>query len=195
MHDLDDVLAAVGFGVASTGATEAALRRLVATAAVDPLAGRVTLQRLLPLLLARAQRRGVATGAAFDELVGAAWIVIATYDVRRRPGCLAAALVTDAEHHTFRSPARRRSSGELPADVDFDTMTAAREGEADPVVELAAVFRLGREGGIAPDDLDLLRRLLTAERAEDVAAELRVTSRTIRNRRARITEQLRALAA
>lgn len=193
--DLDDVLAAVGFGVAATAATESALRRLVATATVDPLAGRVALQRVLPLLLARARRRGVATAVAFDELVGAAWIAIATYDVRRSPGCLAAALATDAEHRAFRSPARRRSAGEVPADVDFDALAGTHGGQADPVTELAAVFRLGREGGIAADDLDLLRRLLAADRAEDVATELRVTSRTIRNRRARITEQLRALAA
>jgi hypothetical protein len=193
--DLDDVLAAIGYGVATTAATETALHRLVATASIDPLAGRVVLQRVLPALLTRAARRAGATAAALDELVGAAWIAITTYDVARTPGCLAAALVADAEHRAFRAPARRRWTGEVPADVDFDSMVAARDGEADTLQELAGVFRLARVAGVAPDDLDLLRRLLAADRAEDVAAELRVTSRTIRNRRARITEQLRALAA
>jgi hypothetical protein len=192
--DLDDVLAAAGFGAVATPATEAAFRRLLAIAADDALAGRVALQRLLPGLLARARRHAAGAPQAFEELVGAAWIAIATFDPRRRPSCLAAALVGDAEHRAFRAPLRRRRLAEVATELDFDAVAAA-DTHDDALQELAQVFRIARLGGVADDDIDLLRRLIVAERAEDVAIELNVTSRTVRNRRARITQRLRELAA
>ena len=48
--------------------------------------------------------------------------------------------------------------------------------------------------GSPADDLDLLRRLLSARHAADVAAEFGVTARTVRNRRAAVTGRLRELA-
>ena len=190
--DLDQVLTAIGFGRPSTPACDIALARLVGLAAHDRLAGRVVLQRLLPGLIARAGHRDrIDRGAALDELIGAAWICITTYDARRSPGCLAAALVADAEHLAFRKASRRRWTGEIAGALDLDHVAAVDD---DPIGELAEVFRLARVAQVDQADLDLLRRLLSADRAEDVAAELRVTARTIRNRRARVTDRLRELA-
>ena len=47
----------------------------------------------------------------FDELVGAAWIAITTFDPARSPRCLAAALISDADYRAFRAPRRRASAG------------------------------------------------------------------------------------
>ncbi len=193
IHDLDQVLAAVGYGLATTPANEAALRCLVGHAADDQLAARAVLQRLLPGLLAIVRRRGTAVAEPFDELIGAAWISITTFDGARRPACLAAALIDDARHRAFRAHLRRASAGERPIEFDQDRAPAVI-ADPHPADELRELFAFAIQAGIADTDLDLLRRLVAAQRATDVASELGITARTVRNRRAAITGRLRDLA-
>lgn len=189
--DLDQVLRAVGYETAPSGAAENRLRRLVAIAAHDDLAGRVVVQRLVPGLLAVVRRRRRAEGGdTFDELLGAAWVAIRTFNTERRPSCLAAALITDADYRAFRAPARRRAHDTHPlADVGH----LPDDRDPHPIDELVELFAAARAAGIADDDLDLLRQLIAVPTARELAARLRVTPRTIRNRRDRITDRLREI--
>lgn len=192
ISDLDQVLTAIGFEVAATDAGESALRSLVLRSAHDPLAARVVLQRLLPGLLSYARRRAHVPQAT-DELVGAAWIAITTFDPARRPRCLAAALLADADYRAFRFGWRRAaSSGEVIGDVALDDLAGPPAvSAADEVADLLAD---AVEAGLPPADVALLRRLLDTPSTDAVAAELRVTARTVRNRRSRATDRLRELA-
>jgi hypothetical protein len=63
--------------------------------------------------------------------------------------------------------------------------------------ELAGVLADARAAGVPSADLDLVRQLLRTGSPGQVARDLDVTTRTIRNRRERVTIRLRqaALAA
>ncbi len=189
--DLDQVLTAVGFETPRTPDVEQRLRRLVAIATDDELAARVLVQRLLPGLLAvvRRRRSGGYGDTAFDELLATLWISIRTYNPNRNPSCVAAALISDADYRAFRSAARRRSATERPVAIDDSTVAASHELCASD--ELAELFSEAIEAGIDRDDIEMLRQLVAAPRAIDLARQLNVTPRTIRNRRDRITDRLR----
>jgi DNA-directed RNA polymerase specialized sigma24 family protein len=205
VRDLDDVLLAVGGG--PTGGeivdprAEAKLRALLAVAAHDDLAARVAIERIAPgLVTVAARRRRQGHADAIGELFATAWITVRTFDPRRQPRCLAAALVDDADHRAFRAAHRRRSAGERPVAIDGDGPAA---GVADlagndrpnhPAVELGELFVLAADVGMPRDELDLLRRLLVAGSVDEVAVELEVSDRTVRNRRARAAARLRAIA-
>jgi len=190
--DLGQVLTAVGYEVASSAQNEAALRSLVELAGADELAARAVIQRLLPGLLAVAGKRRIEGNEVFDELVGAAWISIRTFNSARRPACLAAALISDADYRAFRKQWRRSAAAERPTDSHlFDEIESVPcEATED---ELASVFHAAVAGGLPVDDLELLRRLAAATPTADVAASLNVTPRTVRNRRDRATDRLRRI--
>ncbi len=188
---LDEVLTAIGQGRPSTDDADANLRYLVILAASDPLAARVVIQRILPGLVSHVGRRDRwSRGDPVDELVGAAWVAVRTFNPDRRPACLAAALIADADHRAFRAPARRRSSTEIPID-HVTAATVAAPDHRDDWIELAA---LAREAALSDDDAELIRQLVTQPTAADAARALRVSTRTIRNRRARLANQLREVA-
>lgn len=193
LHDLDQILAAVGYQTAWTAVNEAAMRRLVACAADDELAARITIQRILPGLLAAVRRRGGAGGDGLDELVGAAWIAIRTFNPARRPRCVAAALVADADYRAFRSQWRRRCAGERPAGLTPELPPA--HSIETPAQQLSDLLALARSAGVPDGELELVRRVGSEEiSTEELARELQVTARTVRNRRARVTDRLRQLA-
>jgi DNA-directed RNA polymerase specialized sigma24 family protein len=182
---------------------EVVLRRLVEVAVDDDLAARVVLQRILPGLLAvarRRQRRWGGSQDALEELVGAAWITIRTFDPRRRPASLAAALIAGADHRAFVKPLRRRAAAEhavRPHDlVELPADPHATEPEAavDPVQELAALLRAARRAGVAEDDVRFVRDLVRSGSTEELAEELGVSGRAVRYRRARVSERLRRVA-
>jgi DNA-directed RNA polymerase specialized sigma24 family protein len=193
VRDLDAV---VGATQAHVVGSEQALRDLVERAATDQLAARVVLQRLLPGLGALARRRGHVDAAAFDELVGAAWISIVTFDPVRRPASIAAALLADADHRAYRARWRRRSSSEVPVADALDRAPTGPRGttdELDPVTEVADLLAMA--GPVLDrDELVLVHRLLDGETTEEIAATSGVSARTIRSRRARVTSRLRDLA-
>ena len=192
IDDLDDVLVAVGYERPSDPATEQRLRALVVIAATDELAARVVIQRLLPGLLAVVRRRRGITEHVFEELLGAAWIAVRTFNPARSPSSIAASLISDADYGAFRAAGRRRSSGEQPVDLDFTRRPD--DHEPSSCEQLAAVLAEAEEAGIDPADLELIRQWLAAPNATQLAEQLRVTTRTIRNRRRRITNELRAVA-
>jgi hypothetical protein len=191
--DLDGLLALAGFQ-RGDAECDAVLRRLVAVARTDELAARIVLQRILPGLMALARRRRRSGPDVLQHLVAAAWIGIRTFRPGRRPACIAAALVGDADHACFCRPHRRpRSSTEIA----FDPATAtgiADQRQPTPCEELAAVLGDARRAGVPDTELDLVQRLLAHGSTDRLAAELRVTARTVRNRRERVTRRLRQVA-
>lgn len=187
--DLDDLLRAVGFDVAASPATEARLRALVHHAADDELAARVVIQRILPGLLAVVRRRRRWVGDdAFDDLLGAAWVAVRTFNPARRPACLAAALISDADYRAFRAAARRRTADFAPV-AELAHIGDDREPHAAD--ELAQIFREALAAGVPHADIALLGQLIASPTTNDLAARLHVTPRTVRNRRDRIAERLR----
>jgi DNA-directed RNA polymerase specialized sigma24 family protein len=193
LHDLDQILAAVGYQLAWTPTNEAAMRELVLRAAHDELAARIAIQRILPGLLAVVRRRGAGNEDGLDELIGAAWIGVRTFNPARRSTCVAAALVADADYRAFRSRWRRQCIGERPTGLTPDLPHP--EPAETPAQVLADLLERARAAGVPDDDLELIRRA-TADGAstEQLAKEMNVTPRTVRNRRARITDRLRQLA-
>lgn len=190
LHDLDQILLAVGHQTRWSSANEAAMRRLIAHAAYDELAARVAIQRILPGLLAIVRRRGGREGT-LDELIGAAWIGVRTFDPTRRPACLAAALVADADYRAFRMAWRRRSTGELPAGVVPRPLQLVAEAITEEPT-LSSVLTDGAEAGIPDADLALIRDIAEAVPTQELAARLGLTERAVRYRRDRITDRLRA---
>lgn len=185
---LDEIVAAVGGGNDRSVDADRRLRALVERARTDDLAARVVIERLLPGLFTAARRRR-PSHVVFDELLAAAWISIRTYNPARRNSNIAASLLADTEWHAYRRQERRRS--EEPIEVD-DVPALAET--VDPGSELAEVLDTARAAGVAHDDLRLIQLLATHASTEDVARILQVTARTIRNRRERVTAELRRVA-
>ena len=194
LHDLDQVLAAVGYEVERTTRTEAALRQLVMIARTDELAARVVVQRLIPGLLAVVRRRAAGQRASecFEELLGAAWISIRTFNPSRQPSTIAASLISDADYLAFRSARRRRSSQEQPTEFDADSLAAPVISNA--AEELADLLALARASHIRDEDLVFVQHLLDAATLNGAARAMQITPRTLRNRRDRVTSELRKLA-
>lgn len=202
-HPLDPVLEAVGFlGATNDSAADSALHRLVVLAAADELAARVVLQRILPALVAIARRRGPMCGgpqAAFTELLAAAWIVIRTYPVERRPNKVAANLVRDAEYHAFVRAHRLRSSKEevgLPehAPQAADLTGVSLDQAPDVAEELGELLGLARVAGVPPVDLAFLDAWAHGADTRSLASRFDICERSVRNRRRQVVHQLRQLA-
>ena len=192
--DLDVLLTLAGHLAEPTAAADDVLGRLVGVARTDDLASRIVLQRLLPGLLAIVRRRQSADiDGSFEQLIGATWLVIHAYQPDRRPRRVAANLVRDASYRAFIAPGRRMSATELLVDPH-----ALEETPAVVVLssceELALVLREAREMGLDPSDADFVRALLRCGSSTRLAAERKVTTRTIRNHRTRTAARLRACA-
>ena len=187
LGSLDDIVAAVGGSGDRSAEADRRFRRLVEIARTDDLAARVAIERLRPGLLHAAvrDRRGPD---GFEELLAAAWIAIRTYNTDRRNTNLVSSLLADAAWHAYRRQDRRLSNTDQPLG---SAEIAAEPPKVHPAIELAEVLAEARAAGVAAEDLALIRLLLTHPSTEDVAAELHVTSRTVRNRRARVTETIR----
>lgn len=189
LTDLDEIVAAVGPD-RPDDEREPAMHRLVGLARHDDLAARVVLERLLPDLL-RIHRRRRWQGwddVGLGDLLTTGWTVIRTYNPARRPSRLAHSLVSDIEYLEYRAPLRRIGHGTPIDPVGFDDLVAATP--SDPLVQLARLVGAAGEA-LTDDDRDLIRRLLSGRMTIDIARDLGVTPRTVRNRRDRITLRLR----
>jgi hypothetical protein len=192
VSDLDALLAAAGYRQPATRAHNDVLRQLVERARTDDLAARIVLQRILPGLLAVVRHRCVTrrTDGLFEELVGAAWIVIRLGRVTPTSQHVAATLISAAAHRAFVAPARRRSTTEVMTDPG--TFSEQADGhEVSAFEELAALVREARERGLPPEDLDLVRELVRTGSTTAVAAARHVTPRTVRNHRDRAVYGIR----
>lgn len=168
---------------------EDCLRQLLGLAQNDDLAARLVIQRLIPLLLASS--RTYRDPHRFDDLIAAAWIVVRTFDQRRQPSCLSAALARSAQHLAYKAAARRRSATERVSSPDQFVHIAGEEPAVDPAGELAEVLQLARTSGVEAADLQFIRALVASGSTTVLAARLGVTSRTVRNHRRTIVYRIR----
>jgi hypothetical protein len=192
--DLEELLVLAGHHVEPTAAADAVLGRLVWAARSDHLAARVVLQRMLPGLLAIVRRRRSAdVDGSFEQLLGAAWLVIHAYRPDLRPTRVAANLVRDASYRAFIAPARRRSATEVSIDPHAldDTPAVVVLSSCE---ELAALLHQARAMGLDARDVDFVQALLRCGSSTRLAAERNVTPRTIRNHRTRTAAKLRKCA-
>lgn len=175
------------------GDPEAALRALVTLAQREQLASRIVLQRLLSGLVAGAARyhRSFDGDDVLDHAVAAAWIAIHRYDLDRRHGPTAPALISDAISIAYRDPLRRRAAQpELAADpIGWEDLPALDDRSS--LEELAAVVAEARANGVPGEHLDLVCRLVVTGSPTRLATEWSVTTRTIRNRRDRAVAEVR----
>ena len=196
-ESLDELLVASGFGQVARAADhdDDLLGDLLAAARTHPLAARVVLQRLLPGLSAIARRHtrvGTELVGSIDDLLAAAWTVIRTYPIDRRPTFVVAGLLRDCEYHAFRRH-RRRKGVFLPVPNERFTDGAAIETD-DAGTELRRLLDDAARAGMSTDDLVLARRLAEGTTTAQLAAEAQVTERTIRNHRAAMLYRLRTIA-
>lgn len=197
--DLDQVLVDAGFGRPSDDAdADRYLSRVVAAAADDELAARIVLQRILPGLVRIAVRRAATMGslrAAFDETAGAAWMVIRTFPVHRRPHHVAANLLRDIEYQAFVRQRRRVATArELATPHHRLPETPVSEGD-DPLLEFVALLADGVRAGLADADREVLGLAVDGRGSAAAAERLGLPARTWRARKAAATERLRRLVA
>jgi hypothetical protein len=195
LRSLDELLVASGLGRRGHRADERdVLAELVRRAATERLAGRVVLQRLLPGLAAIARRRsGYFTGqlAAMSELVGAAWEVICTFDLDRPRPYLVNGLLRACRYRAFAAPRDRRHGAIPQPPQTFDVpIEPAEEDEA--LLLLAATVREARRNGLDERDAEFLAWLASGRYVE-LAEELEVTPRTVRNHRDVVVHRVRRL--
>jgi hypothetical protein len=200
LTDLNDLLEAAqgnrGRGV-NDGPDNAVLLRLVEIARHDQLAGRIVIQRLLPGLI----RRAATYRSYYDDIdpaeiiVPAAWLALRNYDVDRRRRHVAASLLSDATFFAFRKQLRRLSANEVVRPPQAFLRTAAPATSSTALEELATVVRDAQAAGVSTYDIDLIRHLVRAASPGTVASERDVTTRTVRNHRARAINNVRKALA
>jgi DNA-directed RNA polymerase specialized sigma24 family protein len=203
--DGNRLLAAIGReGGLPMAEADRLLAELVRVALHDALAARVVLQRMIPGLINTAARRTSGRPAErqdmFYDLVANAWLVIRAYPIERRPAKIAVNVLRDAEYVTCVRPRRLRSAGEVPSGVAAQPRVEPSGLDGRPIdrrpaaIELARVFSLGAASGVSRRDLAMLAAgSLEGWAAAEVATHFAVTTRTVRNRRARTTAALAAV--
>ncbi len=161
----------------------------------DELAARIALQRVLPGLVRESTRwrstRSRTISAAFDDIVGAAWIAIRAFNQQRSPSCHAAAIISEAAERSFRN--RTASADEIVQEPEHFARSVAVD-QPNALEEVAELVASARDAGMAEADLDLVRDLVREGSPGRVARQRAVTPRTIRNHRDRITRDLRQIA-
>jgi len=193
LTDLDDLLAATRGTRGHHGADDTVLLRLVEIAQDDQLAGRIVIQRLLPGLITRA----APYRSYYDDIdpaeiiVPAAWLAMRRYDVSKRRRHVAASLLSDATFLAFRKQLRRLSANEVARPPQAFLRTAAPSQPSTTLEDLAAVVRDAQAAGVPTYDIDLIRHLVRANSPGAVARERNVTTRTVRNHRARAINNVR----
>jgi hypothetical protein len=190
--NLHQLLVLAGHCTEATPTNEQLLRELVLLADTEELAARIVIQRLLPGLmsLVRKYNGRAAEDQVLEELVGAAWIAVRTFNPSRRPSCLAAALIGGAEHHAFKAAARRRSASEIVVAPE-DFLTRSTETRLTSEEEMEELLVLARASGLSIEDLNFVDELISCGSTAIMAQRRGVTARTIRNHRNAVTYRIR----
>ena len=192
LSSLDEVLVLTGLGAdPADGSSDEAMRRLVELAKHDDLAARVVLQRMLPGLSACAKRNSSNFDSqldALDELLSEAWAVIRSFPIEQRSRYVIKNLL-------FLKARRRLLVHELTDPADFELTIATHESAVEPLATIVELLGRARIAGMSDEDLTLVTTLLNTSTVKQAAAELRVTDRTVRNRRQAVVRRLQALAA
>lgn len=192
--EFDALLRATGFGCVDVDGSESLLRQLVSLAGRDGLAARVVLQRVLPGLVAavRFRNRQMTPEMALSELIAAAWIVITTYDERRNPGSVAAAIIDSSVYRAFKIERNRQATEPLE-----NIERGLAHSDSDAFAELAELREVLSEAerlGMSKDDLRLVFSVATGTSTETLAKEIGITSRAVRYRCQRLFKELAVIA-
>ena len=155
------------------------------------------LQRMLPGLSACAKRNSQSFDSrldALDELLSEAWTVIRSFPIEQRNRYVIKNLLRDCEYRAFVKVRRRMLVHELTDPAHFDLAIDPDECDGEPLATLVELLGRARAAGMSEDDLTMVTTLLNTSTVKQAAAALRVTDRTIRNRRHAVVRQLQALA-
>jgi hypothetical protein len=197
LSSLDELLVLTGLGTRpAQPASDETLRRLVALARHDDLAARVVLQRMLPGLSNCAKRNahGFDTQLdALDELLTEAWTVIRSFPIESRDRYVIKNLLRDCEYRAFLKARRRMLVQEVTDPADLDR-AADVDAADEPIGIIVELLGRARSAGMSEADVAVVVTLLNTATVKQAAAVLRVTDRTVRNRRESVVRQLRALA-
>ena len=198
LSSLDELLVLTGLGVEPADpSSDENLGRLVLLARHDDLAARVVLQRMLPGLSACAKRNSASFETqldALDELLSEAWTVIRSFPIEQRSRYVIKNLLRDCEYRAFLKARRRLLVHELTDPAKFDLTIATHEAAAEPLATILELLGQARRAGMSEADQALVMTLLSTSTVKQAAAALRVTDRTVRNRRHAVVRQLQALA-
>ena len=198
LSSLDELLVLTGLGTRPAHpASDETLRRLVTLARHDDLAARVVLQRMLPGLSNCAKRNadGFETQLdALDELLTEAWTVIRSFPIESRDRYVIKNLLRDCEYRAFLKARRRMLVQELTDPADLDRAADVDEAADEPIGIIVELLGRARSAGMSDADVAVVVTLLNTSTVKQAAAALRVTDRTVRNRRESVVRQLRALA-
>jgi hypothetical protein len=197
LGDLDDLRLATQQRDDPAHTHNSILLALVELARGDELAGRIVLQRLLPALILQAARYRSFTDRTdpLGQVIAAAWLAIRSYDVERRREHVASSLISDAVFQAFRRQLRQQArTEEVRAPHEF-VPTPWFDEPTTSLDEFVTMLREARQAGVPADDLDLLRQLVRVGSPGIVARQRNVTPRTIRNRRDRAIDHVRAALA
>lgn len=188
VSDLDDLLVLCGFNrPVDDSEADHVLWNVVRLASNDDLAAHVALHRIMPALMSIARRRGriVKGGAtwAMSETISCGWMVIRTYPWERRLNKVASNLVRDTEYHAFVRPNRLRRVVETTVSDEVLGHLSGRRPAEETDLELDDVLCEAEQLGVDPEHLALLRELASGRHGQEIAAELGVSPRTVRNHR------------
>jgi len=195
---LDELLVLTGLGPAPIDpSSDETMRKLVTVARHDDLAARVVLQRMLPGLSAIAKRHsdGFDTQLdAFDELLSVAWAVIRSFSIETRDRYVIKNLLRDCEHQAFLKSRRRRMVQEVADPTELDLPMDVDDFDQEPLAAIVELLGRAKKAGMAEADVAMVVTLLNTSTVKQAAAAMRVTARTVRNRRRSVIHQLRELA-
>jgi hypothetical protein len=198
LSSLDDLLVLTGLGpVEMDASSDEALRRLVVLARHDDLAARVVLQRMLPGLSTCARRNSSGFESqldALDELLSEAWSVIRSFPIEQRDRYVIKNLLRDCEHQAFIKARRRLLVHDFTDPIKLDRAVEPDDLAVEPMITLVELLGRAKSAGMSEADVAIVVTLLNTSNVKQAAAALRVTDRTVRNRRQVVVRQLRALA-
>ena len=198
LSSLDELLVLTGLGPGPMDpSSDETMRRLVTLARHDDLAARVVLQRMLPGLSRCAKRNSSGFDSqldALDELLSEAWTVIRSFPIERRDRYVIKNLLRDCEYRAFLKARRRMLIQDVTDPAHLDRAVEPDDDGGEPLITIMDLLGSARSAGMAAADVEIVVALLNTSTVKQAAAALRVTDRTVRNRRQSVVHQLRVLA-
>ena len=198
ISSLDELLVLTGLGPGPADpSSDETMRQLVTLARHDDLAARVVLQRMLPGLSKCAKRNSSGFDSqldALDELLSEAWTVIRSFPIERRDRYVIKNLLRDCEYRAFLKARRRMLIQDVTDPAHLDRAIEPNESAGEALITIVELLGSARLAGMSPADVEIVVALLNTSTVKQAAASLRVTDRTVRNRRQAVVHQLRALA-
>ena len=120
--------------------------------------------------------------------------MIRSFPIESRDRYVIKNLLRDCEYRAFLKARRRMLVQELTDPADLDRAADVDEAAEEPIGIIVELLGRARSAGMSDADIAVVVTLLNTSTVKQAAAALRVTDRTVRNRRESVVRQLRALA-